>query len=52
MPATHTKTFQVRYHECDAFGYLKSVDCLRWIQERARAFIDARAIHRSPSGRL
>ncbi len=37
MPATHHRTFTVRYHECDAFGFLKPISYLRWMQESAFA---------------
>ncbi len=37
MPAVHFESFTVRYHECDAFGHLKRVNCLRWMQESAFA---------------
>jgi len=37
MPATHLEAFKTRYHECDAFGYLKPINLLRWMQEAAFA---------------
>ena len=35
MPLEHARTFRVRYYECDAFGYAKSVSLLRYMQEAA-----------------
>jgi acyl-CoA thioester hydrolase len=35
MPRTYTRTFRVRYYECDAYGHLNSVNYLRYMQETA-----------------
>jgi acyl-CoA thioester hydrolase len=35
MPLTHTRTFRVRYYECDANGHLNSAVYLRFMQETA-----------------
>jgi len=35
MPHTYTRTFRVRYYECDAYGHLNSVNYLRYMQETA-----------------
>jgi len=35
MPHTHTRTFRVRYYECDANGHLNSANYLRYMQETA-----------------
>ena len=35
MPLTHTRTFRVRYYECDANGHLTSANYLRYMQETA-----------------
>lgn len=35
MPLKHTRTFRVRYYECDAYGHLNSVNYLRYMQETA-----------------
>lgn len=35
MPLTHTRTFRVRYYECDANGHLNSAVYLRYMQETA-----------------
>jgi len=35
MPLTHTRTFRVRYYECDAYGHLYSTNYLRYMQETA-----------------
>ncbi len=35
MPLTHTRTFRVRYYECDALGRLSSSNYLRYMQETA-----------------
>jgi len=35
MPLTHTRTFRVRYYECDARGYLNHTNYLRYMQEAA-----------------
>jgi acyl-CoA thioester hydrolase len=37
MPAVYRQTFEARYYECDAFGYLKNISYLRWMQEAAFA---------------
>jgi acyl-CoA thioester hydrolase len=37
MPATHIEAYKVRYYECDAFGFLKGINYLRWMQEAAFA---------------
>ena len=35
MPLTHTRTFRVRFHECDAHGHLNNANYLRYMQETA-----------------
>ena len=35
MPLTHTRTFRVRYYECDAHGHLNNANYLRYMQETA-----------------
>ena len=35
MPRTFTRSFRVRYYECDAYGHLNSVNYLRYMQETA-----------------
>jgi acyl-CoA thioester hydrolase len=35
MPLTHTRSFRVRYYECDAFGHLNNANYLRYMQEVA-----------------
>ncbi len=35
MPLTHTRTFRVRYYECDAYGHLNNTNYLRYMQEAA-----------------
>ncbi|MFC1879499.1 acyl-CoA thioesterase [Chloroflexota bacterium] len=35
MPLTHTRTFSVRYYECDAHGHLNNANYLRYMQEAA-----------------
>lgn len=35
MPHTHTRTFRVRYSDCDAYGHLNSAAYLRYMQEAA-----------------
>lgn len=35
MPLTHTRTFRVRFYECDANGHLNSANYLRYMQETA-----------------
>jgi acyl-CoA thioester hydrolase len=35
MPHTYTRTFRVRYYECDAYGHLNSINYLRYMQETA-----------------
>jgi len=35
MPLTHTRTFRIRYYECDANGHLNSASYLRYMQETA-----------------
>jgi acyl-CoA thioester hydrolase len=35
MPLTYTRTFRVRYYECDANGHLYSTNYLRYMQETA-----------------
>lgn len=35
MPLTHTRTFRVRFYECDANGHLNSAYYLRYMQETA-----------------
>jgi acyl-CoA thioester hydrolase len=37
MPAIYQQTFKARYHECDAYGYLKNISYLQWMQESAFA---------------
>jgi acyl-CoA thioester hydrolase len=35
MPLEHTRTFRVRYYECNAFGYVRGPSLLRYMQEAA-----------------
>jgi acyl-CoA thioester hydrolase len=35
MPLTHTRTFRVRYYECDAYGHVNHANYLRYMQETA-----------------
>jgi acyl-CoA thioester hydrolase len=35
MPLKHTRSFRVRYYECDANGHLNSANYLRYMQETA-----------------
>ena len=35
MPLEHVRTFVVRYYECDAFGHVRGVSLLRYMQEAA-----------------
>ena len=35
MPLTHTRTFRVRFHECDAHGHVNNANYLRYMQETA-----------------
>ena len=35
MPLTHTRTFRVRYYECNASGQVSSANYLRYMQEAA-----------------
>jgi acyl-CoA thioester hydrolase len=35
MPLTHTRTFRVRFHECDAHGHLNNAYYPRYMQETA-----------------
>jgi acyl-CoA thioester hydrolase len=35
MPLIHTRTFRVRYYECDAYGHLNNANYLRYMQEAA-----------------
>jgi acyl-CoA thioester hydrolase len=35
MPLTHTRTFRVRYYECDAYGHVNNANYLRYMQEAA-----------------
>ena len=35
MPLTFTRTFRVRYYECDAYGHLNNANYLRYMQETA-----------------
>jgi acyl-CoA thioester hydrolase len=35
MPVVHYEIFRVRYYECDAYGHLKNINYLRWMQEAA-----------------
>ena len=35
MPLEHVRTFHVRYYECDAFGHVRGVSLLRYMQEAA-----------------
>lgn len=35
MPFTFTRTFRVRYSECDAYGHLNNANYLRYMQETA-----------------
>lgn len=34
-PLVHTRTFRVRYYECDAYGHLNNTNYLRYMQETA-----------------
>lgn len=35
MPLIHERTFQVRHHECDAYGHVNHANFLRYMQETA-----------------
>src|SRR5690606_30982183 len=35
MPFTYSRTFRVRYYECDAYGHLNNANYLRYMQETA-----------------
>lgn len=35
MPLTQTRTFRVRYYECDAYGHVNNANYLRYMQEAA-----------------
>ena len=35
MLLEHVRTFRVRYYECDAFGHVRGVSLLRYMQEAA-----------------
>jgi acyl-CoA thioester hydrolase len=35
MPLTHTRTFRIRYYECDAYGHVNQAQYLRYMQEAA-----------------
>lgn len=35
MPLTHTRTFRVRYYECDGYGHVSNANYLRYMQEAA-----------------
>lgn len=35
MPLEHTRTYRVRYYECDAYGHLNNANYLRYMQETA-----------------
>lgn len=35
MPLTYTRTFRIRFHECDAHGHLNNANYLRYMQETA-----------------
>lgn len=35
MPLKHTRSFRVRYYECDAYGHLNNANYLRYMQETA-----------------
>ena len=35
MPLTHTRTFRVRYYECDTRGHVNHTNYLRYMQEAA-----------------
>jgi acyl-CoA thioester hydrolase len=35
MPATHTASFRVRHHECDAYGHLNNTNYIRYMEEAA-----------------
>lgn len=35
MPLTYTRTFRIRYYECDAYGHLNNANYLRYMQETA-----------------
>lgn len=35
MPLTHTRTFRVRFYECDAYGHVNHATYLRYMQEAA-----------------
>ncbi len=35
MPLTHSRTFRVRYYECDPYGFVRPAHLLRYMQEAA-----------------
>src|SRR5690606_41899892 len=35
MPLTYSRTFRVRYYECDGYGHLNNANYLRYMQETA-----------------
>ena len=35
MPLTHTRTFRVRFGECDAYGHVSNINYVRYMQEAA-----------------
>lgn len=35
MPLIHSRTFRVRYYECDAYGHVNNANYLRYMQETA-----------------
>ena len=35
MPLTYTRTFRIRFYECDAYGHLNNANYLRYMQETA-----------------
>ncbi len=35
MPRVHTRTFRVRFYECDAYGHVNNINYVRYMQEAA-----------------
>jgi acyl-CoA thioester hydrolase len=35
MPLTHSRTFRIRYYECDAYGHVNAISYIRYMEEAA-----------------